>query len=348
MWSSERMIYFKHKCNLVLGCHYVIARLAISCFLLFASAFSSQIHAQGVKRLLHRADSVLSYRYFHSDIDTNYIIRPTTKWTVLCRFNLSGSTIRTEGFSTAHFTSEVKATNKGTASMGLGYMGLMASVALNPAQLWGKYRDYEYNLNSYSNRTGFDIIYQDAHNYSGWHERENSERFEFPNDVLTMKTLNVNGYYAFNYRKFSYPAAFSQSYIQKRSAGSLLLAASFQGQKGTAEHVMKSKIKTFNIGIGAGYGYNWVPARNWLFHISALPTFIVYNHASITTDGDRKPIRYKFPEVIITGRGAIVHQMKRFFAGASMVFNFTSIGDKDDAMLQNIKWRNRMFVGYRF
>lgn len=348
MRSPERMIYFKHKCNQVFDRHYVIARLAIICFLLFVSAFSSQIHAQGVKRLLHRADSVLSYRYFHSDIDSNYIIRPTTKWTVLCRFNLSGSTIRTEGYSTAHFTSEVKATNKGTASIGLGYMGVMVSLAVNPAELWGKYKDYEYNLNSYSNRTGFDIIYQDAHNYSGWHEKENQERYDFPDDVLTMKTLNINGYYAFNYRKFSYPAAFSQSYIQKRSAGSLLLAASFQGQKGTAEHVMKSKIKTVNIGIGAGYGYNWVPARNWLLHISALPTFIVYNNASITTDGERKPIRYKFPEVIITGRGAIVRQIKRFFAGASMVYTFTSIGDKNDALLQNTKWRNRMFVGYRF
>ena len=342
------MIYFDFIRHLMSDYRNVTVKMVFACCLLFASATSSPIHAQGIKRLFHRADSMLSHRYLHSNIDTNYIVRPKTKWTALCRFNLSGSTIRTEGFSTAHFTSEVKATNKGTASMGLGYMGVMASLAVNPAELWGKYRDYEYNLNSYSNRTGFDIIYQDAHNYSGWHERENSERFEFPNDVLTMKTLNINGYYAFNYRKFSYPAAFSQSYIQKRSAGSLLLAASFQGQKGTAEHVMKSKIKTVNIGIGAGYGYNWVPASNWLFHISALPTFIVYNDASITTDGERKSIRYKFPEVIITGRGAIVRQIKRFFVGASMVYTFTSIGDKNDAMLQNTKWRNRMFVGYRF
>ena len=199
----------KYSCRCFFDYRIVIKKMVYVCCLLFVSASSLQIHAQGVKRLLHRADSVLSYRFFHSAIDTNYIVRPTTKWTALCRFNLSGSKIETEGVFSGHFHSELKAANKGTVSVGLGYMGLMASMAINPAQLWGKYKDYEYNLNSYSNRTGFDIIYQDAHNYKGWHDHEGQGRYDLPEDFLTMKTLNINGYYAFNYRKFSYPAAFS-------------------------------------------------------------------------------------------------------------------------------------------
>ena len=54
------------------------------------------------------------------------------------------------------------------------------------------------------------------------------ERVELPEDMLAVKTLNVNAYYAFDSSRFSYPAAFSQSYIQRRSAGSFLLA--FSGQ----------------------------------------------------------------------------------------------------------------------
>ena len=50
------------------------------------------------------------------------------------------------------------------------------------------------------------------------------ERIDLPEGILQVKTLNVNAFYVFNYRRFSYPAAFSQSYIQRRSAGSFLLA----------------------------------------------------------------------------------------------------------------------------
>ena len=56
---------------------------------------------------------------------------------------------------------------------------------------------------------------------------------------------------------------------------------------------------------------------------------------------------YHFPEVIIVGRGAVVKQFGRWFAVMTMVYNFTSKGDKEQLMLQNQKWRVRLFVGVR-
>ena len=118
--------------------------------------------------------------------------------------------------------------------------------------------------------------------------------------MLHVKTLNVNAYYAFNNRRFSYPAAFSQSYIQRRSAGSFLLAASGMWQDvnlgDQSSGVEELKLKMTNIGIGAGYGYNFVPYKGWLLHISALPTFIVYNHATMTYGDDHMKLGYHFPE----------------------------------------------------
>ena len=49
-----------------------------------------QVAAQ---RILHRADSLLSLRYSKGGIDTAYITRPTTKWTVTARMNVSGAKI---------------------------------------------------------------------------------------------------------------------------------------------------------------------------------------------------------------------------------------------------------------
>ena len=173
------------------------------------------------------------------------------------------------------------------------------------------------------------------------------ERIELPADMLSVRTLNLNAFYIFNGRRFSFPAAFTQSYIQRRSAGSFLVAVSGMGQHTTLEWEQEMQIKMTNIGIGGGYGYNYVPSQGWLLHISATPTFIVYSNTSMTYDNSRVPLHYHFPEAIITGRGAVVRQLGNKFFGMSMVFNFTNIGNEENLALHNIKWRIRMFYGLR-
>ena len=294
-------------------------------------------------------DSALTSRYNRNKgIDSAYIMRPQTKWTVVGRINVSGAKIEAEGVDNGlHFKSEMKADYKSTLSVAVSYLGRSLSASLNPAKLMGKYRDYELNFNSYGKRFGFDIIYQNAKNFTGWHDHDGMERINLPADMLKVKTLNVNAFYVFNSSRFSYPAAFSQSYIQRRSAGSFLLAASGQGQHASLDWEQEMQLKVTNIGIGAGYGYNYVPRQGWLFHISVLPTFIVYSKTSITFGDNRVPLHYHFPEAIITGRGAAVYQWRNKFAGLSMVFNFTNVGNEESLAVHNIKWRVRTFFGLR-
>lgn len=300
------------------------------------------------QNIFQRMDSVLTENYRKGNIDTTYITRPKTKWTIKARFNLSGAKIESEGMENDHhFKSEMTADYKSTLSVGINYLGFSLNMALNPAKLMGKYRDYELNINSYGNRFGWDFIYQDAHNFTGWHDHEGMERIELPADILTVKTLNLNAYYAFNSRRFSYPAAFSQSYIQQHSAGSFLLAASGMGQHAKLDWEQKMELKMTNFGFGAGYGYNYVPSQGWLLHISALPTFIVYSHTSMNFGDTRVPLHYHFPEVIITGRGAIVRQTGNIFYGLSMVYNFTNNGNVESLSMHNQKWRIRAFFGLR-
>ena len=310
--------------------------------------FAGEVQAQKFKRMLHRIDSVLSVRYHRSKIDTMYITRPETKWTLKGIISLSGAAVEVEGKEFGRsFTSKMDADYKSTLSVSANYLGVSLSLSLNPAKLLGKYNDFELNINSYNNRWGFDFIYQDASNFTGWHEEEGQQRIELPPEVLTMKTLNVNAYYAFNHRRFSYPAAFTQSYIQRRSAGSFLLAVSGQGQHSETKGNYESVLKVTNIGIGGGYGYNWVPSHRWLIHISSLPTFTVYSKTSLTVNNERTPLKYHFTEVIITARDALVRQLTNRSMRATMVFNFTNIGDRDQLSVMNNKWRARFFVGFR-
>ena len=318
-------------------------RLSAIC-LLSALAF----HQASAQSLLHRVDSILSVRYRKGNIDTAFLTRPATKWTVTARLNVSGAKIEAKGIDNGlHFNSEMKAAYKSTLSLGVSYLGFSLSAALNPAKLMGKYRDYELNFNSYGRRFGFDVIYQDAHNFTGWHDHEGMERIELTDGLLKVKTLNVNAFYVFNSRRFSYPAAFSQSYIQRHSAGSFLLAASGQGQHATLDWEQEMQLKMTNLALGAGYGYNYVPGQGWLLHISALPTFIVYSNTSMTFGDTRVPLHYHFPETIITGRGSVVRQWTNKFAGLSMVYNFTNIGHEESLAIHNTKWRVRTFFGLR-
>jgi hypothetical protein len=329
----------------------ITRHLAIAILFVFASECHAQSDGKsGVgNSLWQKVNSILTARYYRKDaIDTAYITRPRTKWTVTARLNVSGADINTEGIDNGHhFKSEMIADYKSTLSLGVSYLGFTLSAALNPAKLIGKYRDYELNFNSYGRRFGFDIIYQDAHNFTGWHDTEGMERIELPADILSVKTLNLNAFYVFNSRRFSYPAAFSQSYIQKQSAGSFLLAASGMGQKATLDWEQGMELKMTNIGLGAGYGYNYVPHQGWLLHISVLPTFIVYSKTSMTIGDNRVPLDYHFPEVIITSRGAVVRQWGNKFLGLSMVFNFTNTGNKESLAVHNLKWRVRTFFGLR-
>ena len=298
--------------------------------------------------IINHFDSILAKKYSKNDIDTTYLMRPQTKWTVRLRMNVSGSDIRADGYENdEHFAAKMKAERKGTISAGVSYLGFSLNMALNPAKILGKYHDFELNFNSYGQRFGFDFAYQDASNFTGWHETGEAARIGLPADILSLKTLNLNTYYAFNYRRFSYPAAFSQNYIQKRSAGSFMLAASAQGQHGKISSDPEMEFKMTNIGIGGGYGYNYVPSQGWLLHISALPTLIIYSRTSMTIGDTRVPLHYHFPEIIITSRGAAVRQIGNKFFGVSMVFNTTSIGYKKSLAVENRKWHARAFFGIR-
>ena len=162
--------------------------------------FASECFAQNI---IQRIDSILSLRYYKGDIDTAYISRPATKWTVRARMNVSGAKIEAEGLDNGqHFKAEMEANRKATLSMGVSYLGLSLSAALNPAKLMGKYRDFEVNFNSYGRRFGYDIIYQDAKNFTGWHDHDGMERIILPDGMLSVKTLNLNAFYVFNSRRF--------------------------------------------------------------------------------------------------------------------------------------------------
>lgn len=327
-------------------------------FVVMLLAFADEVVAQALTHAERRArvDSVLAARYYRTPYDTNYVVRPEGKLTLKLSLNQTGNDFHAKGMvNDIYSKADLKTSHKTTMSIGASYRGISAAVAINPAKIKGVYKDYEFNLNYYSSRLSLDLSYQRSETLAGDIVGDRGEQ-HLQSDDVTLKVLNIAGYYTFNHRRFSYPAAFTQSYLQRRSAGSWLAGISYQGGsikttdnlKARSPNAPDVRIYIGHLGIGGGYGYNWVPSRKWLLHLSLLPTFVVYNRNNMTVNDERKEAQHMQFNMIFNERAAIVYNFSpRYFAGATAVVNNSVF--KDDAVTVNQnKWRARAFIGMRF
>lgn len=105
--------------------------------------------------------------------------------------------------------------------------------------------------------------------------------------AIRTRTMLLDAYYMFNGKRFSYAAAYDQSVIQKRSAGSLMAGAMFYyshvnyAEDENADFILMmdniGRIKQWQFSIGAGYAYNLVPCKGLLISAMAMPMLTVYD-----------------------------------------------------------------------
>jgi hypothetical protein len=319
------------------------------------TALTATAQKRTFRQKLARLDSTLSARYYKIPYDSNYVTRPDGRWTLKVRVNQTGNKFHTKGtVNDITHKADLGTSHKTTISLGASYRGLSAAFSLNPAKIKGIYNDYELNLNYYSSRISLDFSYQRSESLSGDVIRNGEPRRMEEGDVK-MKVINVAGYYAFNHRKFSFPAAFNQNYIQRRSAGSWLAGISYQGGSINTLDELKERspeapevtIKFGHLGIGGGYGYNLVLGKKWLLHLSALPTFVVYNRNKLIVNGEEREVSHMRFHMIFNERAAVVYNFSsRYFAGATLVMS-NSVFDNSAVTINQNKWRARAFVGVR-
>ena len=318
--------------------------------------FTNETYAQSRDQQMRaQVDSVLTARYYRTPYDTSYVVRPEGRLTLKVRMNQTGNSFHARGtVNDTYCKADLKTSHKTTFSVAGIYRGIGIGMAVNPAKWKGIYKDYEFNLNYYSSRISLDFSYQRSTTLAGDIRRgDNLERLEA--DDLTLKVVNLAGYYTFNHRRFSFPAAFTQSYIQRRSAGSWLAGISYQGGsiKTSDDLIARNpnapdvQINIGHVGIGGGYGYNGVLGRKWLLHFSMLPTFVVYNRNKFTVNGERKEAQRMRFNMIFNERAAVVYNFSpRYFTGFTLVMN-SSIFDDDAVVVNQNKWRARAFFGLR-
>lgn len=225
----------------------------------------------------------------------------------------------------------------------------------------------------YSSMFGLDYYFESgADNYkilrvTGFGEAKNAKARNVGFSGMSTYFRNFHFYYLFNHKRFSYPAAYGQSTVQLRSAGSFILGFNYTHEKvhfdytrlpsyllyntdGTqliGEGLKVSLVQYRDYSLSLGYSYNWVFARHWLANLTLAPT-IGYNFSK----GERFNTKEKLFNLDqlnfdFISRSSLVWNNSHFFAGMSFV-GHTYTYRKPSFSVQNAFITANVYVGMNF
>jgi len=292
----------------------------IICSLLFSLSAAAQeqttidsVSTQGISARSDSAHTIMSRLHqvkqyldnkAKSSVDPSYIEVPDKPWRVILRYKENGVDVDYE------HSADFPETNQRTewklcfeppiaSSVGfwVGYRGTGFAYSKSLTKNAGRYYSFsttgaKYGFNFRLRRFKTEDAKFSAKDYKdGQLDGEPYDTaFSMPSAVW-IRSVYVNGYYVFNGRRYSQAAAYNQSVIQRRSAGSLLLGATWYQSSFDYSDIANgffmifgdgiSRIKVHQANIGVGYGYNWVPLRGLVVNAMAMPTISVYNRVKV-------------------------------------------------------------------
>ena len=259
-----------------------------------------------------------------------------------------------------------------------GWRWLFLGYTIDISHLGDDKTRQEFDLSLYSSKVGIDLFYRKTGNdYL-------IRRLDLGSDINTAPIKNThydglhssikgfNAYYIFNHRRFSYPAAFSQSTVQRISCGSPLIGIGYTrhtlnvdwnklneiveqrlGSDIASQRINSSlmfeKVQYTDISLSGGYAYNWVFARNWLF-ASSLSLALAYKR----TKGDSEYTHFTLRNFSIknfnldgVGRFGLVWNNTRWYAGSSLIIHAYNYNKKEFST-NNIFGSLNIYVGFNF
>lgn len=265
-----------------------------------------------------------------------------------------------------------------------GWRWIFLGYTIDVTHLKGGNKRKEFDLSLYSNQLGIDLFYRTTGD--DYHIQRFTATTASNIDFAPLRGLNYNGleanirgfnlYYITNHKRFSYPAAYSQSTRQLRSAGSPILGIGYMHQKLDMDWVVlqniiaqqmgrtvlkevlgsdstgwsRTHVKYDNFSVSGGYAYNWVFAKNFLLNVS-LSASLAYLHTISETAKTKVSTfdDFNFNKFTIDGitRMGLVYNTSRWYAGASAIFHAYNYHEKTFST-NNIFGNVNVYVGFNF
>lgn len=246
------------------------------------------------------------------------------------------------------------------AGFHISYRGIGLGFQKDVGNLFSKKGDenMELSASAYGRVLGGDFSYSTSSHYSI--NKLNGVICDKDIEGVKSRRMYANAYYVFNNRKFSYPAALTQSYRQKRNCGSVIAGLSFihntlelepdamsaatEG-KIPVSHIIKHSVYN-SLSINCGYGYNWVIDRQWMLHGTALPSLSFINKLEYKLGYDTVSKRNNLDIGCIVRFGALWNY-ERYYAGFTALMYVYGTGYNTMSMT-DMHAKLQMSVGVRF
>ena len=314
-------------------------------------------------------------------VDTNYIERQRYNYAVMLQHTTTYETytLKSESGQSVKFAPEPS----NRIGPYVGWRWVFLGYTLDVNHLSNSNRRKEYDISLYSSLFGIDFYYRKTGN--DYHITDTNLGEGYAKDILDGTdfgglSASIKGfdlYYIFNHRKFSYPAAYSQSTVQRRSAGSFLAGIGYTRHEINLDYEELQDVVREGVSIATdgavtdfeldeglnfgnvrytsfsftgGYAYNWVFARNCLFNAS-LSAGLSYktSSASLFSEGQGIAEGFDFKNCSVDGVGrfGFVWNNTKYFAGASALFhtyNYKRSQFSANSMFGNIY----IYAGFNF
>lgn len=307
----------------------------------------------------------------HYDYDTAYIRPPKFYYTLMMQesANFEQYTLRSLGEERQVLRFAPDHSHRLGAYF--GWHGLFLGASVNTDELFSKRKPSnkktEYFFNLYGNKVGADFFYRCTGNdfkirhTDGFFDKNKEKDFNGTDfNGLKVRSMGFNVYYVFNHKHFSYPAAYSQTTVQKISRGTLVGGISWsQHHLDFNHHLLPApicsvlsddlkfkQVKYTDFNLNFGYAFNWVFADNWLLAVALTPA-IAYKASRITIESSTYNQRYHNINFDFITRAGLVYNNQRFFAGASTVAHVYQYYQKNFALTNNFGILN-IYAGLNF
>ena len=231
----------------------------------------------------------------------------------------------------------------------------------------------ELDLSIYSSQIGVDIFYRRTGSEYKLRDVDLGGDVDcspldgVPFDGLKAGITGLNVYYIFNHGRFSYPAAFAQSTIQKISCGSWMAGVGYTRNSVELDHnrlqkliderlghnvvkvdsgLMFNSASYHDVNLSAGYAYNWAFAKNWLFG-SCLQGALAYKYSSGNVIGGLGNFSFRDVNIDLIARFGLVYNCMRWYAGSSVILHSNNY-HKPRFSTNNTFGSWNIYVGYNF
>lgn len=267
----------------------------------FVCCFAGEVQADG-KKFLKSIENYLDSSVVKG-VDPNYVALPKKPWAVVLKSDIEQLDLRmdaTDYDEEMAFTHTVRVKPPVNASVGLwaGYRGSGFGYSLSLSDNGGfnfgismVAPSYALNLRisrfSFRRPESYFTYTMESNHKTKVIDLDNEFMDMFLSSPMKIGTVMADGYWVFNKKRFSLLAAYDQSTIQLRSAGSLIAGLMYYYQKydydspknflfiSSADKVGRMKIHQGSIGFG--YTYNWVPARGLVVNAIVMPVLTLLN-----------------------------------------------------------------------